>query len=333
MKNLIKFLIPLFLFTLSAQTAFATFSDVYPAHENYQAINYLQKTGIIEGYADGTFRPSQAVVRAEAVKIIMIPLYETFETVTVNPFPDVTPEQWFAKFVKKAKDEGIISGDGATGNFEGARNVNLVEYLKMLTLAYKVDLSAYQNPTEIIFADVQDLNQWYTPYLYYAASTNLIHATDDNRINPGKFLTRAEVAEITFRLIINIHGGDVQLYLSMAEAEMIKVLQYLDNNDIDNAEVAVAKAVQYSDNAVALSSDIPIVLAADKIADAFNELVKAYRAGLNLDFSTVESNAGFAWNLANEAIGIDGSVSTLAETIKNIAHDMAEDARVQQSSQ
>jgi len=316
------------MFTLSAQSAFAAFNDVSPSHENYQAINYLERTGIIEGYDDNTFRPDQNVVRAEAVKIIFAPLYESFDTVTENPFPDVATDQWFAAFVKKAKDEGVISGDGETGNFEGARNVNLAEFLKILTLAYKVDLTQYQNPTEIIFNDVQDLNQWFIPYLYYAGSTNLVHADTLNNIYPAKDLTRAEVAEITFRLIINIQGGDVQLYLSMAEAEMIKVLQYLDNNDIDNAEVAVAKAVQYSNQAVNLSPEVSIVVAADKISQAFDKLVQGYRAGLNLDYATVEARAGEAWNLANEAVGIDGSVQSLSDTIKEIAHSMADDARL-----
>lgn len=128
-------------------------------------------------------------------------------------------------------------------------------------------------------------------------------------------------------MIINVQGGDVQLYLSMSEAEMIKVLQYLDNNDIDNAETAVAKAVQYANNAVGISPDTPIVLSAKKIAEAFDSLVQAYRAGLNLDYPTVEAKAGLAWNLSSEAVSIDDSVRALAETIQNIAHDMADDAR------
>lgn len=73
MKHSIKLLIPLFLFIFATQTALANFSDVDPAHENYQAINYLQKTGVIQGYDDGTFRPAQLVNRAEAIKIIMLP--------------------------------------------------------------------------------------------------------------------------------------------------------------------------------------------------------------------------------------------------------------------
>ncbi len=315
------------MFVFFTQSAFAAFIDVPQTHPNYQAINYMQRKGIIQGYEDNTFRPDQNVVRAEAVKIILAALYDSFDTVSENPFPDVSTDQWFAPFVKKAKELNIISGDGVTGNFEGARNVNLAEFLKILTLAYKVDLSPYQNQTEVIFDDVQDLKQWFIPYLYYAASTNLIHGDQNNYIYVGDPLTRAEVAEITFRLIINIEGGDVQLYLSMAEAEMIKILQFLDNNDINNAEISAAKAVQYSNQAVSLSPDKSIVLAAQKIAQAFDKLVKGYRSGLNLDFTTTASLAGEAWNLANEAVVIDGSVQSLSDTIKEIAHSMAEDAR------
>lgn len=329
MKKFIKLLVPFILFIFTANSALAAFTDVPPSHENYQAIKYLEGLGIIEGYADGTFRPEQKVVRAEAVKIIIAPLFDTFDDVIENPFPDVSQDQWFAKYVKKAKDEGVISGDGNTGYFESARNVNLAEFLKILTLAYDVDLSSYQYPREIIFADVQDLNQWYIPYLYYAASTNLIHANAANEINPGKDLTRAEVAEITFQLLVNIEGGDTQLYLSMAEAEIIKVLQYLDNNDIDNAEIAVDKAVQYSENAVSITPDSSIVLAANRISHSFKELVNAYRAGINYDYEQVQTSAGLAWELANEAIVLDISVTTLADTIKTIAHDMAEYARTQ----
>ncbi len=328
MKKIISFV---FISSLFLQTAMAAFNDVPQTHPNYQAINYMERTGIIEGYDDNSFRPDQNVVRAEAVKIIVKPLYESFEDVNENPFPDVSPEQWFAAYVKKAKDEGVVSGDGDTGNFEGARNVNLAEYLKMLTLAFKVDLSEYQNSDEVIYNDVQDLNQWFIPYLYYASSTNLVHADKNNNINPGKDLTRAEVAEITFKLILNIQGGDAQLYLSMAEAEIIKVLQYLDNNDIDNAETASSKAVQYSNQAAKLQPETPIVLAAQKIAFGFDSLVRGYRAGLNLEFEETERFAGEAWNNADEAVAIHSSVQTLSDTIKEIAHSMAEDARLNMS--
>lgn len=318
------------IFTVSiGQSALATFTDVPETHENYQAITYLQSKGIIQGYEDGTFKPDKEVVRAEAVKIIIAPLFQEIADVSENPFPDVNPSEWFAKYVQKAKEQGVVSGDGETGNFEGGRYVNLVEYLKILLLAYKVNLDNYHNQTEVIFNDASDLGAWFIPYLYYASTTNLIHADSANNIYPGQALTRAEVSEITYRLIINIKGGEVQLYLSMTESEMIKILQYLEANNIDGAEEAAAKAVTYAQQAKSLSPDETIVQAAYEIAVAFDELVQGYRAGIDQRLEAAASHASAAWALAEEAKGLDQSVSGLALKIQDIAHDMAEEARAE----
>ncbi|MBA4336176.1 hypothetical protein C0416_00185 [bacterium] len=308
----------------------AAFSDVSPSHDNYQAITYLNEKGIIQGYEDGTFKPDKSVNRAEALKIIILPLYESLQAPDANPFPDVTTDLWFAKYVKKAKDIGVVSGDGVTGNFEGSRNVNLVEYLKMLLLSYNINLTSYQNPTEVLFGDVKDLKQWFIPYLYYAATTNIIHADGSNNIYPADALTRGEVAEITYRLIVNIQGGETQLYLSMAEAEMIKILQYLNSGNVDGATNSAAKSLQYTQSALTISPNETIVQAANSIAQAFDHLVIAYKEGLNKNYSAVEDQAGQAWNLANTAEATNSSVASLAQSIKNIAHAMAESARASQ---
>jgi hypothetical protein len=47
------------------------FSDVSESSPYYEAIRELSQFGFIQGYGDGTFRPQQAVTRAEALKIIM----------------------------------------------------------------------------------------------------------------------------------------------------------------------------------------------------------------------------------------------------------------------
>jgi hypothetical protein len=329
MKILKKSFFLLLVFSVLSCNSFAAFSDVPPTHENYEAITSLELNGIIQGYEDNTFRPDNQVNRAEAIKIIMEPLHETFPEVTDNPFPDVTPDLWYAKYVLQGKNDGIITGDGVTGNYEGARTVNLVEYLKILLLAYDVDLSNYQNQDKVIFSDVTDLNQWFIPYLYYASSTNLIHPDNSNNIYPGKNLTRGEVSEITYRLLVNLQGGEAQMYLSMAEAEMIKILKYLENDNVDSAEESSENALQYTNNALSIEPDENVVKAAVKIAESFDRLVKAYREGINENYTEVENKAKDAWNLASEAQSIDDSVHTLAEKIKTIAHDMAEDARAQ----
>ena len=59
-------------FLLFSQASYAVFSDVSSDSQYYEAIEYLQENGIVEGYADGSFRPNQEVNRAEALKIILL---------------------------------------------------------------------------------------------------------------------------------------------------------------------------------------------------------------------------------------------------------------------
>ena len=53
-----------------SNVAGASFSDV-PENAFYKkAIEFLQELGIVNGYADGTFRPNNEVNRAEMLKIL-----------------------------------------------------------------------------------------------------------------------------------------------------------------------------------------------------------------------------------------------------------------------
>ena len=47
------------------------FSDVNVGDKHYLAIKFLKERHIIDGYEDGTFKPTQDINRAEALKIIL----------------------------------------------------------------------------------------------------------------------------------------------------------------------------------------------------------------------------------------------------------------------
>ena len=48
----------------------SSFSDVSPNSNNFPYIEYAKQLGIIRGYADGTFKEDEAIIRAEAAKIV-----------------------------------------------------------------------------------------------------------------------------------------------------------------------------------------------------------------------------------------------------------------------
>lgn len=81
-----------------ANSALAIFSDVPVNHPNAKAIEFVRDQNIIDGYSDGTFRPSENINFAEAAKII------------VNSFdiPAETSDPWFKSFIESLAQNNAI---------------------------------------------------------------------------------------------------------------------------------------------------------------------------------------------------------------------------------
>lgn len=171
------------------------FSDIAAEHRNYNAVAYLKKNGIIAGYSDGTFRPSEPLNRAELLKILV-------EGIGVNPnptdynncFPDVTDE-WYAKYVCYAKSEGFIGGY-PDGTFKPANNVNKAEAIKMLLETFLIPVDEV---TEAPYGDMQ-LDQWFTRYIGAAKDLGLLEEMG-YRYHPSEFITRTQISENLYRLL------------------------------------------------------------------------------------------------------------------------------------
>jgi len=84
------------------------FPDIYKSLWYYPYIKKGLEEGIISGYPDGTFKPSQTVNRAESFKMAMESDKIILPEVTENPFADVYKDQWFAKYFLEAKFRGIV---------------------------------------------------------------------------------------------------------------------------------------------------------------------------------------------------------------------------------
>jgi len=90
-------------------TATASFTDVA---NTYWAKGYIERAkelGIIGGYGDGSFKPTNYVTRQEAAKIFVL-ASESIPTAYRGEFSDVSVTLWSAPYIQAAKDLGVISG-------------------------------------------------------------------------------------------------------------------------------------------------------------------------------------------------------------------------------
>ncbi len=185
--------------SMSMDSGTQVFSDVSTSTPDYTAIMYLKDHGVIDGYPDGTFKPDQVVNRAEALKIILLGSgIQVADSVDLEPFRDVPRDDWYAVYVDKAKNLGIVQGYD-DGTFKPAQTVNLVENLKILLLAQQIDVSGLTVSADP-YADAY-MNQWYAPYVEYAKEKNLIDADSNNMVSPAQGMTRGKLSEAMYRLM------------------------------------------------------------------------------------------------------------------------------------
>jgi hypothetical protein len=121
--NMIKKTLSIFLLVaivLSIQTlpAKAAFTDIADETLSFKA-SVLQSLGVVNGYEDGTFRPSAKLTRAEFSKlaIAIMGLNKTAANYASKTlFDDVKGGSWAAGYVNLAYAQGLINGYG-NGSF------------------------------------------------------------------------------------------------------------------------------------------------------------------------------------------------------------------------
>jgi hypothetical protein len=186
----------------------SSFPDVPATSEHAAAIEYLKSKGIISGYKDGTFKPEQTINRAEALKLVFLgrqalsmPAAGTLKSFS---FPDVKSSDWFYQYVAEAYSLGIVQGY-EDGSFKPANEITAAESLKVL---FSGLVNNFQLPelTSAPFTDVL-ITQWYAPYVLYGKNRQLIEARGDGSYHPERKITRAEFAELIYRVIYSQSGS------------------------------------------------------------------------------------------------------------------------------
>ncbi|MFH0820227.1 MAG: septal ring lytic transglycosylase RlpA family protein [Candidatus Peregrinibacteria bacterium] len=181
-----------------ALAADIVFLDVTTGNPHYQAIQALAQKGVIQGYADQSFRPDQPVNRAEAVKLVLLgsDIFAPEIDNGTELFPDVMPGVWYDKFVAKAKNLGVIRGDSETGFFRPGDTVNLAEVLKIIL---ETNTIVAKTPNSNPYLDVP-ADAWFGPYFAYAKLAKLLDQTSDENVNPASAVNRGMLAELMYRL-------------------------------------------------------------------------------------------------------------------------------------
>ena len=155
--------------------------------------------GIISGFPDGSFRPNEAVTRAQ-LAVIIDNIFK-FTTKADMYFSDVNGSEWFADAVAKCSQAGIINGN-PNGTFEPNKPVTREQAAKMIAEAFKLtaaDADAYRT-----FADSSSIAAYAREYVSALYEAGYIAGVPGGNYEPKKGLTRAEALKIIDNILDGI---------------------------------------------------------------------------------------------------------------------------------
>lgn len=169
-----------------------TFSDV-GEHWAKAQIDELSEKGIISGFADGTFRPNDAVTRAEFA--VMLKRAAFAETQGKAEFSDVKADDWFYDAVSSLAGAGVING--ADGFFAPNSSITREQLAVMIYRA----LQPNEKASEVAFADSMEISDYASEAVAYLAEKGFLSGYEDNTVRPKEYTTRAQAAKLLSALL------------------------------------------------------------------------------------------------------------------------------------
>jgi hypothetical protein len=152
-------------------------------------ISLLAQQGIVDGFPDGTFRPDEAVTRAQFVKMLVLTLGLT-PRAGGTTFTDVAPSEWFAPYVAAAVRAQLVGGISPT-TFAPDGTLTREEMAVLLARALKLTTSA-----AVTFTDSGRIDSWAAAGVDEAAAAGYVVGFPDGSFQPLGPTTRAQAAKV-----------------------------------------------------------------------------------------------------------------------------------------
>ncbi|PWW42012.1 MULTISPECIES: S-layer homology domain-containing protein [Paenibacillus] len=106
------------------------FTDVTSSHWAQAAILAAAQSGSVQGYKDGSFKPDQAITRAEMAVVLQPLLTSAQMTTAPTAFTDVN-EHWAQQAVEQLSSAGVVTGY-TDGTFRPSQPITRAEAVTML---------------------------------------------------------------------------------------------------------------------------------------------------------------------------------------------------------
>jgi len=207
-----------------------TFKDVSSDHWAYKYIDKLSNDGVINGFEDGTFKPSETLTKAQFIKLVVLSNKFLGQKVSSSLTSTDTNRQWYESYFEVADAYKLLPNRYTKSNLNNSisrkdmaeiltKIIKFVSYLDTLSveeqgklkdnLAKNPNLIAnafsrqYMSGDELesgdtLFEDVLVLSEQDQDNVYIVKKLGIINGYDDGTFKPEGFVTRAEASKVLY---------------------------------------------------------------------------------------------------------------------------------------
>ena len=179
---------------VSASNDAPRFSDTAD-HWARNAIERWSELGVLRGF-DGRFYPNDNITRAEMA--VLINRMMKFPTPEMNPYSDVSPDDWFYDDMLAMSALSIVRAD-AQGLCKPGEQVTREEAIYMIATAFGI--TELLNSGGAGFVDSDDISAYAQLSISRMQRSGFIGGMPDGRFYPKNEITRAEVVTILDNMI------------------------------------------------------------------------------------------------------------------------------------
>ena len=199
----------------------------YENHWAKEAIEKWKDKGVVNGYEDGTFKPKQAITRAELAKII-VEIFGLNNTSHVVKYSDVSEDAWYSPYVQAVSSAKIMndSSDKFNPNTYATRE----EAAYAIAMAYKV------SGGNADFKDSDDISSWASEKVGALAANGYIDGRNDGNFAPKDSLTRADVITMIDKITADLvnksgtYSKDIKGNLVVNSGDVVLKNMVVDGN-------------------------------------------------------------------------------------------------------
>ncbi|MEH2196507.1 MAG: fasciclin domain-containing protein [Nostoc sp.] len=189
----------------STPTSTVSLSDVSSDYWASPFIQALADNSVIAGFPDGSFRPNQAVTRAEFAALIQkaFPSQNRVRQLGAGGFKDVPAGYWATSVIQYAYETGFLAG--YPGNvFKPSEQIPRVQAIVALTSGLGLTASSTGSSTDLstYYTDASNIPGYAVASVTSATQSNIVvNYPDVKQLNPQQPLTRAEAAALLYQAL------------------------------------------------------------------------------------------------------------------------------------